>query len=102
MLWWNYENKPQPKIGFLPYDGAERNLTDGGTIMKKEIHEIPTARNHEILIRREAAHLVRYSEKGFRNAIKLGVFPEIKIGKKRLYRKSALIRALEKREEFAQ
>ena len=56
---------------------------------------------NEIMNRREAAPFVRFSEKGFRNAVRDGVFPEIKIGKKRLYRRSALIKALTKREEFA-
>jgi len=56
----------------------------------------------EIMTRKEATAFTRYSDRGFRNALRDGLFPEIKLGKrKRLYRKSALIKALESREVFA-
>ena len=67
------------------------NMTD-----KKE----STTATAEILTRSEAAQFTRFSDKGFRNALKQGIFPEIRVGKKRLYRRSALIKALERREEF--
>jgi len=53
----------------------------------------------EILIRSEAAHFLRMSERHLRTLIAEGVIPEIRAGRrKRLYRKSALIKALERQE----
>ena len=50
----------------------------------------------EILTRREAAAYLRMSERHLRNLIREGLVPEIRAGRrKRLYRKSALIKALE-------
>ena len=53
----------------------------------------------EILTRKEASAFTRFSEKGFRNALRNRVFREIKVGRKRLYRKSALLEALQALEE---
>jgi excisionase family DNA binding protein len=51
----------------------------------------------EILTRREAARFLRMSERHFRNLVAEGVLPEIRAGqRKRLYRKSSLLKALEK------
>ena len=52
----------------------------------------------EILTRREAAAYLRMSERHLRKLIAEGVIPEIRAGRrKRLYRKSALLGALEER-----
>lgn len=54
----------------------------------------------EIMNRREAARYLRISDRGFRRYLADGFFPgtEIKLRRKRLYRKSALDRALAKLE----
>jgi excisionase family DNA binding protein len=50
----------------------------------------------EIMIRSEAARFLRMSERHFRTLVHEGRVPEIRAGRrKRLYRKSALLRALE-------
>ena len=49
----------------------------------------------EILTRREAALFLRVSERHLRKLIKEGRIPEIRLGRrKRLYRKSAILKAL--------
>ena len=62
------------------------------------IESTPTATSEfpEIMIRSEAAKFLRMSERHFRNLVAEGVLPEIRAGqRKRLYRKSALLKALE-------
>ena len=50
----------------------------------------------EILIRSEAAKFLRMSERHFMTLVHEGVLPEIKAGqRKRLYRKTSLVKALE-------
>ena len=54
----------------------------------------------EILTRREAAAYLRMSERHLRNLIREGLIPEIRAGRrKRLYRRTALIKALESQED---
>tara|TARA_Y100000588_G_C13785482_1_gene724328 strand:+ start:324 stop:539 length:216 start_codon:yes stop_codon:yes gene_type:complete len=54
----------------------------------------------EILTRREAAAYLRMSERHLRNLIREGLIPEIRAGRrKRLYRKSAILAALERQED---
>ncbi len=50
------------------------------------------------MTRREAANYLRLSDRGFRRFLEQKLFPEISVGRKRLYRKSALDRALAKLE----
>ena len=68
--------------------------------MNTEAIDLPTTATHEfpeILIRSEAAKFLRMSERHFRNLIAEGLLPEIRAGqRKRLYRKSSLLKALEK------
>ena len=53
----------------------------------------------EIMTRAEAARFLRMSERHFRTLIEEGVIPEIRAGRrKRLYRKSAILKALERGE----
>jgi len=62
----------------------------------KDNHEANIGQYPEILTRREAAAYLRMSERHFRNLVAEGLLPEIRAGqRKRLYRKSALLKALE-------
>ena len=49
----------------------------------------------EILTRREAALYLRMSERGLRRYLEQGIFKEIRVGRKRLLRRSSLDRTLE-------
>ncbi len=51
-----------------------------------------------LMNRKTAAEWLGLSEKGLRNYVKQGLLPEIRIGKRRRYRKAALNRALAKLE----
>lgn len=53
----------------------------------------------EIMGRQQAAKYVGVSLKGFINYVNRKLIPEIKLGKRRLYRRSALIEALKRLEE---
>ena len=60
------------------------------------LENVATNEFPEIMIRSEAARFLRMSERHFRNLVAEGLLPEIRAGqRKRLYRKSALLKALE-------
>ena len=64
--------------------------------IKNNNHEEAIAQNPEILTRSEAAKYVRMSVRHFQTLVKEGRIPEIRAGqRKRLYRKSAIVSALE-------
>jgi hypothetical protein len=61
---------------------------------EKEILKTPP----EMMIRPEAIIYTRIGERAFRNAVARGLIPEIRIGRRRMYRRDALIDALMKLE----
>lgn len=61
---------------------------------EKEILENPP----EMMIRPEAVIYTRIGERAFRNAVAKGLIPEIRIGRRRMYRRIALIEALKRLE----
>ncbi len=64
--------------------------------MNAEIQTVP-----EIMGRPQAAKFIGVSPKGFINYVNRKLIPEIKLGKRRLYRRTALIDAMKRLEEPA-
>jgi DNA-binding transcriptional MerR regulator len=65
---------------------------------KKQNHINSIQRNSCLLTRNELAEILRLSEKSVRNYENQGLLPVIRIGRRRLYRLSSVLSALEKLE----